>query len=462
MKEDTPPQDTKEYSKETLNIRLMGSHCEPLAYQEFRLFGVIHSVRYPVDRIFITDEKGECSLNTKEVFQDKTQSFELKLNKSPYHKDKSIFNCRHILRSYEYGDWCRLKFEEEERLLVTRVEAYSLDLNKEHEFKTKNVKLELRAYYNQEDDINHPLKMRNFTHESLTQEIQENNDTHNKQENTEDKFKERKAQTKWGYIEFDKDVNTDEKLKELSHNFTTPIQELKEFIPLTDDEGKELLGENVHLTYKQDWENKQVRIFAYLERAKSDVSVEVEVSEINYTILYDESKEESSFFSNITWQDVAIEVLSLIPLVRGVRVALSVGKWGLSLLRRGDFTPKKAKEYIKKRIFKKDKKRKTTPIKEVKLSSLPEEARNAYLNYKNHKWQGMYPGQGQGIKNKNEVRAGATFNNDPPKLPQKPERTYKEFDITNRFDSRRFVRDTRSGEVYYTTDHYETFVKIIE
>lgn len=29
-------------------------------------------------------------------------------------------------------------------------------------------------------------------------------------------------------------------------------------------------------------------------------------------------------------------------------------------------------------------------------------------------------------------------------------------------DSRRFVRDTQTGDVYYTADHYETFIKIIE
>ena len=74
----------------------------------------------------------------------------------------------------------------------------------------------------------------------------------------------------------------------------------------------------------------------------------------------------------------------------------------------------------------------------------------------------MYPGQGKGVSSKNEVRAGKIFKNKDSILPQKPEGTYKRFDISNRHSAGRFVRDMETGDVYYTTDHYKTFVKIIE
>ncbi|WP_119312368.1 ribonuclease domain-containing protein [Helicobacter cinaedi] len=45
-------------------------------------------------------------------------------------------------------------------------------------------------------------------------------------------------------------------------------------------------------------------------------------------------------------------------------------------------------------------------------------------------------------------------------LPQKTRGTYREFDVTNGRDSPRFVRDTQTGDVYYTKDHYENFIHI--
>lgn len=74
----------------------------------------------------------------------------------------------------------------------------------------------------------------------------------------------------------------------------------------------------------------------------------------------------------------------------------------------------------------------------------------------------VYPGQNQEVTKSNEIRANATYWNEPPKLPKRPNGAYKEFDVINRHDPRRFVRDTQTGNVYYTEDHYQTFVKIIE
>lgn len=201
------------------------------------------------------------------------------------------------------------------------------------------------------------------------------------------------------------------------------------------------------------------------------MGVDVELQETSYTIMYDEDKEDKLFLhkdSRIDWVDVAIEVISLIPLARGVRIALNIGKWGLKLLRGNANIAKKARAYTSKRLAIKDKKDKqnkkteSKPIKEVKLHTLPKETQETYHNYKAHKWQGMYPGQGKGVTSRNEVRANAIYRNEPPKLPKKPKGTYREFDIINRHDSRRFVRDTQTGDVYYTADHYETFIKIIE
>lgn len=201
------------------------------------------------------------------------------------------------------------------------------------------------------------------------------------------------------------------------------------------------------------------------------MGVDIELQETSYTIMYDEDKEDKLFLhkdSRIDWVDVAIEVISLIPLARGVRIALNIGKWGLKLLRGNANIAKKARAYTSKRLAIKDKKDKqnkkteSKPIKEVKLNTLPKETQEAYHNYKAHKWQGTYPGQNKGVTTKNEIRTDKTFHNRDSKLPTKPKGTYKEFDVINRHDSRRFVRDMESGDVYYTVDHYETFVKIIE
>lgn len=62
--------------------------------------------------------------------------------------------------------------------------------------------------------------------------------------------------------------------------------------------------------------------------------------------MYDEDKEDKLFLhkdSSIDWVDVAIEVISLIPLARGVRIALNIGKWGLRLLRGNANIAKKSK-----------------------------------------------------------------------------------------------------------------------
>ena len=93
---------------------------------------------------------------------------------------------------------------------------------------------------------------------------------------------------------------------------------------------------------------------------------------------------------------------------------------------------------------------------------MPKDTKEAYHNYKAHNWQGTYPKQNHGITKRNVIRAGKKFYNKDSILPEKPEGTYREFDVTNGRDSARFVRDTQTGDIYYTPDHYQTFIKIIE
>ncbi len=99
------------------------------------------------------------------------------------------------------------------------------------------------------------------------------------------------------------------------------------------------------------------------------------------------------------------------------------------------------------------------------LSDLPSDAQIMYNKYSDSGWKGNVSGQTPGTK------AGATFDNIPrageAKLPTSKNGvsiTYKEFDVNNYIDglgrdSVRFVRGS-DGSVYYTQDHYKTYIKI--
>lgn len=89
-----------------------------------------------------------------------------------------------------------------------------------------------------------------------------------------------------------------------------------------------------------------------------------------------------------------------------------------------------------------------------------------YTKYSNHGWQGNVSGQTPG------TCAGGKYNNAPDigesKLHESKngvDITYKEFDVNNyieslgRRDSVRFVRGS-DGSVYYTNNHYKTFIQI--
>lgn len=96
------------------------------------------------------------------------------------------------------------------------------------------------------------------------------------------------------------------------------------------------------------------------------------------------------------------------------------------------------------------------------ISGFPENVRTSYGKYQDSGWKGNYNGQTPGTK------AGRKFENNPPKLPVKDENgnklSYREFDVNNKLpgqtrDSERFVVDN-NGRVYYSSDHYNTFIEI--
>lgn len=78
-----------------------------------------------------------------------------------------------------------------------------------------------------------------------------------------------KHKTKWGYIVFDKDENIEEALNDL--NKTKPLIKSARFKEL---EG--ITGEIISIPFEKEWEDKQVRFFAYLWRVDKDVGVDVE------------------------------------------------------------------------------------------------------------------------------------------------------------------------------------------
>lgn len=105
---------------------------------------------------------------------------------------------------------------------------------------------------------------------------------------------------------------------------------------------------------------------------------------------------------------------------------------------------------------------KKIPLKQKK--DLPQNVIDAYDKYSETGWKGTYKGQSEG------TRAGSKWNNNPPQLSQFDDTgkiiTYREFDINNKLpgmlrDGERFVRGS-DGRIYYTSNHYRSFVEIIE
>jgi len=100
----------------------------------------------------------------------------------------------------------------------------------------------------------------------------------------------------------------------------------------------------------------------------------------------------------------------------------------------------------------------------VWIVDLPRYVADSYKLYNLDGWNGKVDGQTDGTK------AGGHFGNYDNQLPiydtNGNEISYKEFDVNNKIegqsrDAERFVVGSDQS-VYYTSNHYDTFVKIIE
>ena len=102
-------------------------------------------------------------------------------------------------------------------------------------------------------------------------------------------------------------------------------------------------------------------------------------------------------------------------------------------------------------------------IPQKNKDDLPDNVRDSYNKYEESGWKGARKDQNP------KTKAGRTFDNEPPKLPQRDLKgkkiEYREYDVNSKIpgqprDRERFVRGS-DGRTYYSDDHYETFVEII-
>lgn len=103
-----------------------------------------------------------------------------------------------------------------------------------------------------------------------------------------------------------------------------------------------------------------------------------------------------------------------------------------------------------------------TEIETVSVEDLPKNVQESYKNYSEYTNK-----KGKSPWNNNAGpkpgRAGKRYYNSDGKLP---DGNYKEYDVNAQTgqtrDGQRFLRNEETGEVYYTADHYDTFLKIGE
>ena len=74
---------------------------------------------------------------------------------------------------------------------------------------------------------------------------------------TQESIQRHKHKTKWGYIVFDRDEEIEQTLKQV--NKTQPLIYSKRFKEL-----ENIKGEIVNIPFKEEWENKQIKLLAYL------------------------------------------------------------------------------------------------------------------------------------------------------------------------------------------------------
>lgn len=114
---------------------------------------------------------------------------------------------------------------------------------------------------------------------------------------TQDSIQRHKHKTKWGYIVFDKDEDIEQTLKQL--NKTQPLIYSKRFKEL-----EHIKGERVTIPFKEEWQDKQIRFFAYLWRAHKDVGVDVEFEEsIPPNVIRIETEDDSGEYIEIEFDE---------------------------------------------------------------------------------------------------------------------------------------------------------------
>ncbi|EHL8033251.1 hypothetical protein LRQ57_001835 [Campylobacter jejuni] len=215
---------------------------------------------------------GEAHLNASEIFSKEAQSFELILNQSSVYKNKPIYNHRFLLRSYEYGHWCEIKFERK----ADKGSINSIRL-KSKEFTLENNEKIVRNFYTFSDIVEF---------EAIYEDT---------------KIKEK--QIKWGYV-FIQDKNTLDKLnknqltndKKESSLFDEEI--LKDCFYIEKEEDKALLSSSIiyrhlennkaycgkHLSLqlpnpKDTQEQKALLVFAYKEIPNYNASYLIRIND---------------------------------------------------------------------------------------------------------------------------------------------------------------------------------------
>lgn len=258
--------------KNSLNIRLLSSNNILLHNQEFKLYEIAQGNKSEIKTIFTTNRIGEAHLNASEIFSKEAQSFELILNQSSVYKNKPIYNHRFLLRSYEYGHWCEIKFERK----ADKGSINSIRL-KSKEFTLENNEKIVRNFYTFGDIVEF---------EAIYEDT---------------KIKE--EQIKWGYV-FIQDKNTLDKLNK--NQLTNDKKEsslldeeiLKDCFYIEKEEDKALLSSSIiyrhlennkaycgkHLSLqlpnpKDTQEQKALLVFAYKEIPNYNASYLIRIND---------------------------------------------------------------------------------------------------------------------------------------------------------------------------------------
>ncbi|STP07478.1 DUF6402 family protein [Helicobacter fennelliae] len=241
-------QNTQEYSKETIRIRIRDMQDNPIVNAKVRLIGIKNKTKYDIELDEKTNANGEVVFDSKEKLQENTQSFEIRISHQDY-QAKPKDNYRRLCRSYEYGHLCHATFE-----------------HKLSNFAVQKVVIESDEFLLQ--DIRHSIK-KNF--------YKTGNRVMLKAQYDENKVKPQEI--KWGYKILNRGEQHIQKTGKvegvkyilfsnarsyvptnipITDKITEPIQSNDEILQLLQTES---IGFAIPDT--QEWKNKSIAIFAY-------------------------------------------------------------------------------------------------------------------------------------------------------------------------------------------------------